>query len=812
MRGSANFAPLKPLQSLGQKDAKSHYVCDALKERFQHYIKYEETTRRDLLAGGELLAKFLQGDQILKRNPFDSGYLVIRPKRKDGSEKRALNLTQYYISRILEKLNSSEPDISVKPATDSESDRLTAKGCNTIVDFYESRWYPAGIARVREELHRLVWGNSIHRIRHDAQAQGVQVLRDIVDQVPVQLGVGAGYCGECEHVGGAGEFMSEAGEFACPKCGSNAVNVEQPAQEMMPSVVGQEAVNLGELVLDHLEIPGCWWDLRVEPEDSRWFIYQRRVGLAQVRSLLGSVTLADSDDDIGLQTIERLSYLGQAIDGAAKARGGTWINKEQVTISEMWLPPEDLFDIKVKGNEETVGGQAFEEGQTLGDLFPNGCVAVGLNGFKHVVGLYAENHQEHISSAPYFMRPNSGFGRGAVDIVEVQRRFNRLDSQQLDYMDAAATPATIYDPEIINADDTEYIGKAKANIPANLRLLPENRGLDDAIKQLTPQSAPGSMVQYTQMFLAKAFSTISHATDVDQGGMMGVGDRTAREAMIVDANANSIFSPMLLAKAGQRQRNAELLLPLYRKHFPIERRFPLSGKYGRMQGVSVAAADLQGQVTFEIVPGSQLPQNTIVKQARTTEFFGLFGGIPPYLQAKAQAPEMIATLEKLYNVQTDERGYDVVATVCERRMEILRQVSSLPGFDWETLQAALDAPMNPQSDVLIQLATQQMSQLMGSSAIVPEEPDHAPKMYWFSLWLDEDEGQEAPIQLRLLVRLLIRIHLQNDGTQKAAFAVQGAALNQIANPQPEMGAAGQKLGQSKPNQPNNKPAATAKAA
>jgi hypothetical protein len=793
LRGGVNFAPVKPLQQLGQREATSHYVCDAIRERFLHYSKLEEPTRREFIASGELLAKFIQGDQILERNPFNDAWMVIKPKRKDGSVARALNFTQSFVSRVLEKLLNSNPDITVRPNSDHEQDRMTAKGCEVIVNHYEQLWY-TGERCVKEELGRIVWGNVIHRIRHDANEQGVQVLREIVDEVPVQLGAGAGYCGACGYAGDGQEFMAgmeETGEYACPKCGDSAVNVEPPAVEMMPSVVGTEMVNLGEFVLDRLEVPACWWDLRVTPEESAWFIHQQRASLAQVRAILGQVKLSEAEGDLGLDSIDRLAYLGVASNGKATATGNSWVNKEQVNISEMWLPVEDLLDIRLKGDEQTVGGQALPTGQTLGDIFPNGCVAVGVNGFKHLIGLYDESHKDHISSSPFFMRPQSGMGRGAVDVVEPQRRFNQLDSQMMDYMDSAATPATIYDPAIIQADDMEYIGKAKANIPASLRLLPEGRSLSDAIHQLSPSNAPGTMLQYTQLFLTKAMSTVSHANEVSQGGMVDQGDRTAREAMIVDANANSIFSPMLLGKAAQRQRNALLLLPLYRNHFPIERRFPLAGKFGRSQGVAVSGADLAGQVHFEITKDSQLPENTVTKQYRLAQFFELFQGIPNYLMVKQQAPEMVSVMERQFNVVTDERGYDAVATVCERRMDALREIAGIGGADFATLQAALDSPMNPEADAIIQMAMQQINQLM-QPPIIPEEPEHQQKMFWLASWLDEDEGQEAEPPLRLLVRLLIRQHMQMDTLQKGAFAMQSAGLQAIAQPpQPEEGEDGE---------------------
>lgn len=794
LRANRNFAPLEPLLRLSEAPAKTHYVCDAIKERFSEYIKREDSTRRELIAAGELVGHMIQGDSILERDRYSDSWIVLHPKKKDGSAQRAINFMQYFCDAVATKLHSSNPDVICQPTTNTEKSRQAAKGSAAIVDFYEKRWYRGWYA-IQETLNLMTYGTSISRIRHDAQVPGAKVLRSIIENKSVTLGDGAGYCGACEYSGAGTEFQGVDEEtqqqaYACPQCGSNAVTVQPPATAEMPTVVGTEEINLGEFVLDLMPFPGCWWDLRVRPEESDWFIYQRRIGLAHARSLLGNVAIGDGEQDIGLDALDRLAFMGQAVDGRARAdRTAGWINKAQVNVAEFWLSPEDLLDITIKGDERTVGGQTLPGGKKLAEAFPKGAVAVGLNGFKHLLGLYGECHRETIASCVFHARPNSGAGRGVQDMVEVQKRFNRLDSQQLDYLDAAATPASIYDPEIIQADDAEYLGTPRANIPANLRMLPESRSLSDAVHQLQPMSPAGAIVQYTQQFLTQAFTTTSHAVSVANGGMVNNRNETAHGAAIAEANANSLVQPMLLPRAGQRQRIAELLVPLYAEQFPIEREFVLGGKYGRAQGIAIKGSDLlDAEVIFEVVPGSELTESSITKQFKLKEYYGMFGDMPTYMLIKQQEPEFVAHLEREFNVAQMEGGYDVAALVCERRLGQLKQFAGIGIFDPVILNAALDMPFDPAADMMLQQVAQQLNQLL-QPPVITEEPQHPQKRQWFQAWLDEDEGQEAEPLLRGLVRLMIRQHFKLDGAQQTAVALQQSGLQSIMQPPEEEGGA-----------------------
>lgn len=779
LRQGVNYAPLEPLLKLGQKDSKQHYLCDALKERYRHFWNIESTTWREMATAGEMVGHFLAGDQLIERDPFSGGWLIIRPQRQDGASQRAMNMMQYYVTNCLTKWKQSNPNVVAKAAKDDDRAIAAAKAADVIVDHYEAQFYKAWFT-LQEALQALTFGTYINRLRYDPGIQGAVGLREVVENRTLQVGEGAGYCGDCEHSAPAADFSQVAAENAegmpiCPKCGSDAVLVEPPATEEVPSIVGVEQVQLGDIILDTLPLLSCRFDLRKRAEWSDWFIYQQQVSIGAIRRILGPVKIPGDESvslDIGETIMRGLANMGQPISGTS---GIPWRmsqrSPEMANLCEMWLSPDQYADIEMKGDERTVDGEPLPAGAKMTDLFPDGMVAVGLNGFAITLGVYAEKHIDHITSGVWHMKPLSGAGRGVTDVVEVQKRFNKLDSQQLAYMDAAGSPAVLFDQSLMGDDEMSYLGNPRANIPVDLSQLPEGRSLAQSVHQMSPSSVPGAMVQYIQQFLTTAFSTTSHVTDFTNGGIAGQRNDTARAAMIADANANSVFGPILAIKGETRQRIAEMLIPMYRQHFPIQRYFSLGGATGQQSGMWLSAADLEGDIRFDVVDESELPQNSVTRQERVVTFFGLFGGFPGYQAALQTNPELVNELGKLWNVSTVSTGFDANAQLCRRRIEQMKQgLQMVQQVAPDMMNAAQDPAVDPMGtgpQIFLEFIQPPVS---------PLERGHMEKAGWLQTFLDTDEGLELPLPFRGAIELLIQTHFQYAGMQQAAYAAQAGQV------------------------------------
>jgi hypothetical protein len=141
----------------------------------------------------------------------------------------------------------------------------------------------------------------------------------------------------------------------------------------------------------------------------------------------------ETGGDVGMEMMESLAKAGQALYGSSYSAYQNRKDefKNGAYFDELWLSPEDYADIIIQQDEQTIDGGTLPKGK-LTDTFPDGLVAVGLNGMTTLLGLHAEKHKDHIVSGAWNKKMLSGVGRGIADTVEVQKRANRLDTQRLD--------------------------------------------------------------------------------------------------------------------------------------------------------------------------------------------------------------------------------------------------------------------------------------------------------------------------------------------------------------------------------------------
>lgn len=823
--GQQNLAPLKPLLELRNGVQKpGHYICDALKERFQNYMERDKSVRNEMVNVGQEIALFIEGKQLTARDPFTGGIRILVPDREDETTQRALNVMQFWTTNWITKYLSSNPNVIVRPGIDTEQSAFASKGADVIVDHFEHKFYKPWFSQ-QEALLVLSFGTYLQKISYDPGIKGILGVRQIIEDRTIQIGEGSGFCGACGHQGMAGEFQAQAppeedmammgmmgedpmqmmqspmGAFqSCPKCGSEAVSVIPPAIGTVPTVVGEEQVEMGDLRCDTLPFPACWWDLHYRAEESPYFIYRQRISVARVRATVGNIRIPGdgAQSDTGLNVIDALAKSGQALAGYSahgfrrRDRGAG----DYCTLDEMWMTPDEYADIRTRGDEQTIAGITIPQDVSLAEVFPNGLVAVGLNGMRVVLGIYPERHADHLVSGVYHMKPLSGAGRGAADGVEIQRRLNKFDSQAINYMDAVATPAILHDNNLIDEDEVQYLGHPRAQIAVDLSQLPPTRKLADAVHAMQPGSLPAQFVQYTQDFLKDMFQLSFHITNFS-GGLPGTNNRTATGAQITDFNAQAIFIPVLQLKAAARVRGAELTVNLYRKHFPLDRYFPLGGKHGETMGMRLNASQLEGELIFDYEQDSELPKNNYTKREDIAAFFMLFGGFDGYMQALEADPVLVTEIARLHNVRIGSRDVNVAAKRCQTRidqMQMAQKMANQMAMRIAQMQMAPQVPLSgfapalPPGDpmaAMSQMGMPMMDPMMLIAAIQPPvsrfEPNHLDKAKWLSDWLDTDDALDPNnLALRMAVEILIQMHFSFGAEVMVAVASAGGMAQQAA--------------------------------
>lgn len=747
---------MKPLLELGRDQPKpSSYLWDALRERATHYLNLQKETRREMLESGEQVANFLSGKQYLMPSLYEPGKFIPYQLPNANAQKRALNITQFYVSNCLFKWLLSNPDVRVGPGIATDEAEAAADAATIIVDRYEKEFFkPRKV--IEEGLQGICWGSYIWRVYPDVGKQIATAIREVLENRDIEMGDGFGQCSECDFFGKAKDFhqvMSPEGQpqmSLCPECNGRA-DVDQPARGSVPTVVDQQEVPIFDLSAEIVPFTNALWDYQYTFDESPWGIIQKRTNKGVIKAIFGDVRIPDGKgSNIGLDIAERLAYSGQANAGYSTSAGKTSLYKEPVTIDECFLSPGDYADIVLRDDVETVSGQIIPKGRLV-DSFPEKLLLQGVNDWAVIFGLVKESHKEYTSQGVWYSKAMSGAGRGLPDLVEVNKLLNADHNQIHNYMRSVGTPAMLVRSEALGDENrAQYVGTPGKNVPITSSNLPEDMRLDDIVRRAyDATNVPSQFFSFTYERTNELAQLMSHITDFS-GGLPGVNNDTATGARITQANSNALFTPPLSVKKEVRQRIAEISVDLYCKHIPIERYFPLKGKYGRMQGVYLSGASIKKDwLTFEVTQDSELPRNSAIKRDDYTAFFSLFkGGIADYIAGKREEPDMVQDMERAFGLFTETEKYNTVDSLCLKRVKQMMQFAQM-SQDPQSLLLAINPPIDQFEDNV------------------------EDKIKWFRSYLDTDDGLEAPPQLRQAIGLVIQLYFQNDSQIQTAVA--GAA-------------------------------------
>jgi hypothetical protein len=805
---SANFAPLKPLIQLRDKASPrpEHPIQKAMAERWSHYHRKDSDVWREIYSVMQLTALFISGDQILRRNPVTGGWGILNVTHSTTTP-RSINYMQFYANMLSAKDLQSNPDVLISAGRNKDQCISAARAANAVKKHYNNEWYTPDFAR-NQSLLALTGGTYIRRIRFDNQKESNIVLADVFEQKPVET-QGFGFCSDCQYTGGSDEFTANQSMAAmaqragqaegmggapvdnmpaqqCPNCGSGSVQVQSGASQMLPSVTGQQKYSQGDLVCEQMPLFGCRFDLNKRIEDSSWAFYRQNISLGMIHLVMGNINVPQTSSqetggDVGMEMMESLAKAGQALYGSSYSAYQNRKDefKNGAYFDELWLSPEDYADIIIQRDEQTIDGGTLPKGK-LTDTFPDGLVAVGLNGMTTLLGLHAEKHKDHIVSGAWNKKMLSGVGRGIADTVEVQKRANRLDTQRLDYIETIATPAVWYNKDIGDADKLKYLGSPHANIPFDMTKLPETAKLADVAYQFQPaQGLLGNMTEYIETFLNSGFAYTSGVTEFSSGlpGAAGAND-TATGAQLEQSTADTVNMPIWAEKGDVLKRSTKILIKQYTKHFPNERTISLTGKYGEQQSIDLKGADLDTDLNYEVVKNSEIPTGPYQTRKNLNDMLMLTGGIEGYVMLVEQKPQMAAKIEQAFDVDLETDEFDDVAELCRKRLNQMKAA----------LESGVNDPLALVGAMLDPMSGQMIPAPNGGAIqppISPAEPNLKRKAQWFSDVLDTDEMQKAPMELRKACEMLAQGQIMYDTAQQSALA-QSAGQVELAGQQPGM--------------------------
>lgn len=536
-----------------------------------------------------------------------------------------------------------------------------------------------------------------------------------------------------------------------------------------------------DITCELLPFPACRWDMSKIAEDSGYFIYDSTCSNAELQQILqADIPSDDVSDNYGLNLIQQIAKMGGNVVGQGKDRpyGTNTPDENTNVITQMWLKPEEYCDIELEADEETLAGVDLPKGSLM-EAFPNGMCAVGIQGMRRIIGLYAENHEDHIVSGRYHIQSLSGVGKGISDLIDTSKEMDDLYSQASAYVKMHGMPSWAFNSQVVTEDKVKQISQGRKAIALDFSQAPDGiNNVNQVIQHLAP-SNPGSSAfdlwekLNDNMMMASQVTSFSNA-------FPGVDNTTATGAKIGDANAQMLLVPQLLNKASHRIRSCKVIFNLFKKYVDKPKFFANKTKNPITAGKYLTGTQFNDiEVDFDVVANSEAPINPMMQKEGLMQLYQFTGGLQGLIEASQVDPEMTSHAISLFvpGAKLPIPQKDDIARVCRKRVEQAKEILEVEMANQE-LMAALGMPAD--NSMLAQSVVSQLN-----PPVSPMEKWGAQKAEWYQELLDTDELQFAPPQLRLVVEELIRVQIGAELQGQAQLA-QATAIAQMAAQAPVM--------------------------
>lgn len=739
----SNAAPLKPFtdlrDKLSDKSVQDHYLNKQILEMYAHLMARDKQSWREKIIQAKMNALFIQGEQVLHFNTF-TGLPTPKPyDAKNINDIRAVNRLQKLSTEWQAKWFSAHPDVLVEALANFDDAVSQARKANRVIDHLERNWYTPRF-RLHEGLMTQISGWYGREIQCDYSSKAFSQFKEITEDVETPIGKGYGRCDDCGYTGEDVKEV-EAGlkpMNACPECGSVAYEYDAPIMQIMPKKVGQEQVFLPEIKCGQLYLFSTRFDLAAESAaKSSFLIIESEISEAALHRLIGKIRFpeGESADNFGLEAIQDLARRGINQAGArsnsAKKTGNCY------TLTRMYLGPDDLWDIKIGGDEKTVEGGKLPKGKRMSEVYPEGAYFLIVNG-AFVAGIFDEHHSDSVSDGTYHLMAMSSVGRGVDDSIQTQRQVNRFESQKSAAMSQYATPATLMAEGVLDERSKKELNNPRANIPVKMQNFPNARNPEDLIRRMQAQSVPGDLINEVDQHLLGVMQDQFHVTPFS-GGNPRVKNDTATGARLLEQNFDDLFTPILATKAQVDLDTARKGFYKWCQSNPFPRFIPFKSKSGF--GEEISGKDVNAEYNWSYVEGSEAPKTKTSELEKKVFFYSQWGGIANYLTAKQQLPEEVQKVERDFDMENVTEVVDEIAETCRVRWEAAQQIME------EQMSAQMESGQMGM-DYLAILAEVNPSML-------PTEPNLPGQAKWFQNLLMSEEGRQMTDEERDLVSAFI---------------------------------------------------------
>ena len=799
----------------------------------------------------EMINHFINGDQLLRRGHRFGGWVRVPLPDSTMSAVRQQNKLGFYSRSMMAKWVGSRTKIAAIPGDDSEETEGACRAAQVFIDAIQPMLY-SEMFRQQEGLAGQAHGTYARYFYFDPNDEsGGYAERPITEQRQMSAGPDMAQCQECEHVAPHSDFQAaqpvpqspdaEAAEMpadeaaegphdeaqemaaqgaqmppqgqqapgmapsgACPMCGGGNYDV-MPAQSANVEVVtGTERHKLGAMKAVSVPYTELRHEISTSFEKSPWGRWRRRVRLEELKAQFPGMKIppvSNTSKDTGLE-MEDAMRRSVAQQGRGWGRGNQGDKQFYGDFTQWWFAPCMYSNYTFPVNVQTAAGEMIPAGTKATDLFPDGMYIAMVEGIDAPLQVRNECHADYWVTAPWHLRLFTGLGLGINDAVEMQRQWNVCLSLIFEQIRTASLPGMLYDKDAIESDDVKLLGQPQNNVPVSLRNRAEGTRIGELVHQLPPGQIPSHIPWYIGQLDANMQTSVGALINE---GVPGMDSKTATGAQIMNSAAAQHNAPEFALKGDADVRSMYLVFKLAKKHFIEPRFLPLSGKWGKQDGVWLSAMDFQnGQIRFEAVKDSWMPSTKADKQEAIKGLLLAFGGPQGLMMAQSTMPELVHEVSESFGIDVIEDVFEPTELITNQRIAQVKQIA--PQYaqiaaqmqQMNAVQPMMQVdPMTGQAtpiDPMVQIGDEIAGAVQ--PPIVPEEPAHEIAIKVLRDWFVDDDGKDADPVTRAGVQALIRKHIEAK-MQEQQIVQQLQAMMQPPQPPPQ----GPEQGPGGPGQP-----------
>lgn len=742
----------------------------------------------------QLINLFIEGKQILRRRHRGLGWDVIPLPESTTANVREQNKLGFYFRVLQSKWTASRTKVDAVAGDDKDESIESAKAADVWLSAIEPTIYTERF-RQEESVAAPVHGTYARYFYYDKDADGGYGQKPITQQSNIKLGADTSECFDCGYVGSPAEFSNGSSALVgsdqampggavagvperCPQCGFGTIQTTQATEQPIETVTGTEPYKLGNLRGISVPYSQIRHEISCSLEDSPWSRWRRRMRIEVLKQAYKGLKIPVADAnrrDPGLayeEAMRRSTAVNKPTTSPTERKG-----QDYADFTQWWLAPCMYADYVFPADTVTVAGETIPAGTKASDIFPDGMYVAVIEGLDQPLQVSNESHKWHWVTAPYHLRLFTGLGLGIQDAVEMQRQWNLILSLVFTQIRTAALPGWLYDKDAIESDGVKRLGQPQNSVPVSLRNRPEGT----RIEQLVHQMAPGQVPSHIPWYIGQLDAGMqTSAGALVNEGVPGTDSHTATGVQQMVGASQQHNAPEFALKGDADVRSAYVLFELAKKYYVDPRYLPTSGKRGKQGGIWLSSADFcNGQVRFEAVRDTWMPNTRMDKQEAIKGLLLTFGGMPGLMQAKDAMPAFVTEIAESFGVDIEGDIFEPTTILCRQRMDQISQLAEMyqPIAMQMTAMAAqgisqIDPMTGMPIDPMAQLGGEIIDQLQPPVEL--EEPAHLVAVNWFRESFLDDEMKEASPIKRAAVKAIIKKHTMLAAQEQqimAAFAM-----------------------------------------